>query len=169
MVWEIDKAIDFCYGHRVWSQQLNSDLAGDMPCQCRHLHGHQGRVKVFLSAPALERGMVTDFNHLNWLKKFIDENIDHKFIIDKNDPMFESMTKLGLEFGQADEQAVQEYQGSFFVVDFVPTSENLAKFIFDLVQERMAPLGVKVSKVEWYETPKSRSVYKATRECRCKE
>lgn len=155
-MWEIDKTFDFCYGHRVWSQRLEQVYAGKMSCQCRRLHGHQGQVKIHLAADKLEAGMVTDFNHLNWLKKFIDDNIDHKFIIDKYDPLFKEMTSLGE--GSLKEEHM-EYQESFYVVDFVPTSENLARWMFDLVQEKMAPLGVKVVKVEWFETPKSRSVY----------
>lgn len=155
-MWEIDKSFDFCYGHRVWSQDLDSDYAGDMKPRCRHLHGHQGKVVVFLEAKDLKGGMVTDFNHLNWLKKFIDDNIDHKFIIDRNDPLYAHMV---LEGNDSTMPGVVEYLESFYVVDFCPTSENLAKWIFEIVQEKMAPLGVKVSKVEWWETPKSRSTY----------
>ena len=155
-MWEIDKTFDFCYGHRVWSQYLEQEYAGKMQCQCRRLHGHQGQVKIHLAASGLQAGMVTDFNHLNWLKKFIDDNIDHRFIIDKNDPLFQAMTKGICTDGSPE---AEEYQESFYIVDFVPTSENLAKWLFDLVQEKMNPLGVKVVKVEWFETPKSRSVY----------
>jgi 6-pyruvoyltetrahydropterin/6-carboxytetrahydropterin synthase len=35
----------------------------------------------------LERGMVTDFKHLGWMKNFIDDVLDHKFIMDINDPI----------------------------------------------------------------------------------
>lgn len=88
--WVIDKQFDFCYGHRVWSQKLNEEYCatGDSECKCRHLHGHQGEVHVFVEAPILERGMVTDFKHLGWFKNFIDDHLDHKFIIDINDPWF---------------------------------------------------------------------------------
>lgn len=48
-----------------------------------------------------------------------------------------------------------------FLVDFVPTSENLCKHIYDIATVKMAKLGVKVSKVMWQETPKSQAVYKA--------
>ena len=34
-----------------------------------------------------EGGMVTDFYHLTWLREWTDRNIDHKFIIDINDPL----------------------------------------------------------------------------------
>jgi 6-pyruvoyltetrahydropterin/6-carboxytetrahydropterin synthase len=189
MGWRIDKSFSFCYGHRVWSQKLESQFCekGDTSCKCRHLHGHEGLVHVFLEADALERGMVTDFKHLGWLKTFLDDTLDHKFIIDINDPMYntlvvqlyeevDSNTKrhikldkvfvenklVGYEInveGIDSTLPVYETLEGFFIVDFVPTSENLSKWLFDIVKEKMKPLGVKVSQVDWYETPKSRSSY----------
>lgn len=89
MKWTIDKSFDWCYGHRVWSQELNADFTGsEGTClACRHLHGHQGKLKVMLEGDELERGMVTDFKHLGWMKNFIDDVLDHKFIMDINDPL----------------------------------------------------------------------------------
>ena len=31
--------------------------------------------------------MVTDFKHLNWFKKWVDDVLDHKIILDVNDPI----------------------------------------------------------------------------------
>ena len=36
--WVIDKTIEFCYGHRVWTQVLNGEYSDDLQCACRHLH-----------------------------------------------------------------------------------------------------------------------------------
>lgn len=47
----------------------------------------------------------------------------------------------------------------FMVVDFVPTSENLSKWMADLVEVKMKKLGVTIHHIDWWETPKSRSVY----------
>ena len=89
MKWTIDKSFDWCYGHRVHNQELNVEFTGsEGAClACRHLHGHQGKLKVMLEGDHLERGMVTDFKHLGWMKNFIDDVLDHKFIMDVNDPL----------------------------------------------------------------------------------
>ena len=89
--WVIDKQFDFCFGHRVWSQSLNTKYSLDGCLACRHLHGHQGKVKLFLGANELAKGMVTDFKHTNIFKKWLDDVMDHKFIIDMNDPLINSL------------------------------------------------------------------------------
>ena len=53
----------------------------------------------------------------------------------------------------------REYFESFFIVDFIPTSENLSKWVYDLATPKMAILDVEVGEVEWWETPKSCSRY----------
>lgn len=92
MKWEIDKSFSFCYGHRVHNQRLDTKFteSGDACLACRHLHGHEGLVKVFLTGPSSNvktTGMVTDFKHLGWFKNFIDDTLDHKFIMDLQDPL----------------------------------------------------------------------------------
>lgn len=189
--WTIDKTFDFCYSHRVYVQRLNHDFCsiGDTSCACRHIHGHQGKVHVFLESETLDdRAMVVDFKEIGFMKDFIDGYLDHKFIIDKNDPMFyhlvEASWKLvtdspiryipvsvkGTEniVGHildlsiiSDKIGTPEYEilEGFFVVDFIPTSENLSKWLHTVAQSKLDQLGVKVSKVEFWETPKSRSSY----------
>jgi 6-pyruvoyltetrahydropterin/6-carboxytetrahydropterin synthase len=183
MAWVIDKTFEFCYGHRVWTQKLNGEYAADLKCACRHLHGHEGKVMVHLASrdePCKldATGMVTDFRHLEWLKKWINENIDHQFIIDANDPLFDSivgkdkvLTEVlvpGTDFStgwKIDLSNVEpntpeyEYQEGFLIVDFVPTSENLSKWMAGIVDAKMHKLGVRADMIEWWETPKSRSTY----------
>jgi len=179
MKWSIDKSFDWCYGHRVWSQELDTNFTsrGDSCLACRHLHGHQGKLRVILSSDTLDRGMVVDFKMLGWMKDFIDDVLDHKFIMDINDPIITHEVpdyitdgkldlslchqydegywmpnlQLGYEFGQA---VMEKYEGMVFV-DFVPTSENLSAWLLGIAQKKMAKLGVKVVAVEFWETPKS--------------
>lgn len=89
-MWRISKEFDIDYGHRVWNQKLDyEEFSISTKCACRHLHGHRGKIIVTLEGTELENSMVTDFHNLNWLKKFLDDTLDHKFIFDIHDPMIE--------------------------------------------------------------------------------
>ncbi len=175
MKWNISKQFDFCYGHRVWSQELNKEYALDDCLMCRHLHGHQGTIIVHLQSEKLVNGMVTDFKHLNWFKNFLDDVVDHKFIIDINDPLYSTLLPLctseqdliempqnykvpNITKLQNEPQHVIEMYEGFIIVDFVPTSENLSAWLLRIVQEKMLKIDIEVSHLEYYETPKSRSV-----------
>lgn len=187
MTWEIDKTFEFCYGHRVHSQTLNGVYSDDLKCACRHLHGHEGKVHVFLTGEQLDHtGMITDFRHLEWLKKLINSVIDHQFIIDKNDPLYDKIVGIdkslipviidttsnidvttkyvigyNVDMTEIPKNTPEfEYYEGLFIVEFVPTSENLSKWIADFVDFKMKDLNVAVSKVDWWETPKSRASYK---------
>lgn len=178
MVWRIHKTFEFCYGHRVWTQKLDKEFAMDTNCKCRHLHGHEGKVLVHLTGEVDEAtSMLTDFRHLEWFKVFLDKNVDHRFILDLHDPLADEMVSgralvpvyvpgteyiagwtldlEGVEPGTPD----YEYLEGFFVVDFVPTSEKLSQWAHQICQAKMIRLGVMVDKIEWWETPKSCSVY----------
>ena len=48
----------------------------------------------------------------------------------------------------------------YFIVNFVPTSENLSKWLFDCAQAKMSSININVTQIDWYETPKSRSSYR---------
>lgn len=177
-MWEITKEFSCDYGHRVHNQTLNQNYSIDNKCVCRHCHGHRLTLLVSLSGSQLKNGMVTDFKHLNWLKKFIDDVVDHKFILDINDPAFgmflpdytiESFRNRkfdGLGYWVIPKESYdtmpdykQEIYEGYVIVDFVPTSENLSKWFYDIISERMRDLNVEVSQVKFYETPKSSSTY----------
>lgn len=175
MIWQISKEFDFCYGHRVWSQELHPEFSLSGCLACRHLHGHQGKIIVYLQSGELKNGMVTDFNHLNWFKLFLDSTLDHKFIIDINDPLFETLLPhytdkkyfIAHESGyktpdlthiKDEPNHIFEMYEGYIIVDFVPTSENISTWLIDIIQKKMDKLGVEVSHVEFLETPKSRSI-----------
>jgi len=97
MKWIIDKEFSACFGHRVHNQRLDTRFTenGDGCLACRHLHGHQMIIKVFLESTNIdENDMVTDFKHLGWFKQFIDDVIDHKFMMDIKDPLFKDELPL---------------------------------------------------------------------------
>ena len=173
--WKISKDFNFAYGHRVYNQTLNAEYSIDSMCACRHLHGHEGLVRIFLSAEELTNGMVCDFKLLNWFKKWLDDTLDHKFIMGLQDPLLDyevpivsdqslcrepegHSTLLEESYNDLPHFLAEKYEGMVFV-DFVPTSENLSRWIFGIVQKKMAKIGVKTDSVQFFETPKSQSIY----------
>ena len=171
-IWVIDKQFDWEMGHRVWSQQLDHpELSISVDCCCKHLHGHSYSAKVLLGSNELDQSsMVTDFKNLNFVKKFVDGCLDHKFMIDINDPHFEQITgcphsvamyatnftNLGEVFKPSD-LILKSHIESFVLVNFVPTSENICKYLALYVQEKM-PM-INVVGVELWETKKSHCKY----------
>lgn len=186
-MWEISKEFDFCYGHRVHNQELNEQYALSSCNKCRRLHGHQGKIVISIPSQTLNKGMVVDFNNLSWFKKWVDDTLDHKMILDIEDPartdlfpgtFFEKgdnekfdklfqVNKMGNSeyytvwpdiYSGAQPHLQEIYEGLVFV-PFVPTSENLSKWFLDIVSHKMQPLGVTINKVQFFETPKSQSTY----------
>lgn len=184
--WTISKSFSWEMGHRVWSQKLDHpELSIETHLACRHLHGHSYELKVFLSANSLDQSaMVTDFKNLNFMKKFIDDNLDHKFMIDINDPNIEIITGLSFNVIKArisqDEnflnlgkiwpagsidsddltnfEFIQLHRDSFVLVNFVPTSENICRYLKTYAQERIGSIAI-VTATELWETKKSHCRY----------
>ena len=173
--WIISKDFNFCYGHRVYTQELNTEYSLDSACKCRHLHGHEGLIRISLQAKHLQNGMVTDFKHLNWFKQWLDSELDHKFIMGLDDPLLFHEAPLTSDITLSRHEAGhytlnpsayydletplrEKYEGMVFT-KFVPTSENLAKWLFEYVQQKMSKINVDILSVQFYETPKSQSVY----------
>ncbi len=134
-MYQVTKVIHFCYGHRL----LNYEG------KCRHLHGHNGKVEIELSAPRLDRrGMVRDFTEIKQvIQGWIDENLDHKMILRKDDPALPGLKEL---------------REPLYVIDVNPTAENLAKLIYDETKRQ----GFPVTLVCLWETESSFAVYQPT-------
>jgi 6-pyruvoyltetrahydropterin/6-carboxytetrahydropterin synthase len=132
IMYGVIKNIDFCYGHRL------TRYSG----KCASLHGHNGRVEIEVNGDLLdERGMVADFTEIKRLvKQWIDENLDHRMILKKDDPALASLRNLG---------------EPVFEIDENPTAEALAKLIFT----KAAELGLPVKSVRMWETGDSCAVY----------
>ncbi len=129
----VTKQIHFCYGHRLLNYDGN----------CRWLHGHNGLVEIELAAETLdERGMVYDFTAIKrLLKTWIDENLDHKMILNRDDPLV---------------QTLQEHGEPLYLLDENPTAEAIARLIY----EESARQGFPVVEVRLWETPTSWAAYR---------
>ena len=132
-MFNVSREINFCYGHRL----LN--YAG----KCRHLHGHNGRAVIVFEASGLDpRGMVVDFSEIKRVvSRWIDENLDHRMILDRADPAVKMLQDLG---------------EPLYLMDVSPTAENIAKLIF----ETAAQHGFPVVEVRLWETPHCCATYR---------
>ena len=98
---------------------------------CSNLHGHNWTVRVALTAQKLDDiGMAMDFGHIKALLKEITDELDHAYLNDL--PGFK---------------------------DINPTSENLARHIFERMQKSLADPTIQVAEVEICESPSSSVVY----------
>ena len=129
----VNQEIDFCYGHRL----LN--YSG----KCRHLHGHNGRVIISLEGESLDdRGMLVDFSDIKAeLRTWVDDNLDHRMILCKDDPVLPLLEEMG---------------EPLYVIDSNPTAENIAKVIYDRAVSKDFP----VVEVRLWETCRSCAVYR---------
>jgi 6-pyruvoyltetrahydropterin/6-carboxytetrahydropterin synthase len=63
---------------------------------CAFIHGHNWSITVGFGCRELdENGFVVDFGKLKFLKRWIDENLDHACVFCEDDPMMESLLKVG--------------------------------------------------------------------------
>ncbi len=132
-MYQVTREIDFCYGHRL----LNYEG------KCRHLHGHNGRAVITIESPSLdERGMVLDFSDIKQVVSgWIDEKLDHRMILRRDDPAVAALRELG---------------EPLYLIDVNPTAENIAKLIFDVTAEHGFPV---VETCLW-ETPRCFATYR---------
>lgn len=131
-MFRVTRQIDFCYGHRL----LNYDG------KCKHLHGHNGRAVIAIEAPELDhRGMVLDFSDIKRVvSNWIDENLDHRMLLSRNDPAVPALEAMG---------------EPMFLMDSNPTAENIAKLIFDFT----AAQGFPIVECRLWETPNCFATY----------
>ena len=132
-MYTVSKQIHFCYGHRL----VNYDG------KCKHLHGHDVVAEFILGSNSLDhRGMVMDFNDIkNKLKAWIDEVIDHKMLLHKDDAMVKILSEQG---------------EPLFLMDDNPTAENIAACLFKKAESFNFP----IIEVKLWETPTSCASFK---------
>jgi len=98
---------------------------------CSEIHGHNWVVQAFVQAEELDGiGIAMDFRSLRNELEDILKSLDHSFL--NKIPPFDKIN---------------------------PTSENLAKFIFEKLSEKINSEKVKVSKIRVCESPGSGATY----------
>ena len=128
----VTQVIDFCYGHRLLNYQG----------KCAHLHGHNGRVEVVAGALTLNhQSMVADFSDIDRIvRSFIDQHLDHKLLLHRDDPLVETLKRHG---------------EPLFLMDSDPTAESIARLICDRARDG----GLDVTEVRLWETATSVASY----------
>ncbi len=131
-MYTITKEVFFCYGHRLMNH----------PGKCRNLHGHSVKASITIKAEQLnEQGMVCDFADIKeCAEKFIDEQLDHNFLLHKDDAII---------------PLLKQQNERFLALDEHPTAEILAKMIF----HHLKKTGFQVDKVTLWETESASACY----------
>lgn len=132
-MFQVTREIDFCYGHRLL----------DYDGKCKNLHGHNAKVLITLEATSLDGlGMVLDFADIKRVvQKWIDDHLDHRMILRRDDPVVETLLQMG---------------EPLMLVDQNPTAENIAKLIAEYGLEQ----GFPVVEVRLWETPRCSATYR---------
>lgn len=111
--------ISFCAGHRLLLHKG----------KCNYYHGHNYLATIGIGSFDLDANdMVMDFADIkNPIKKWIDENWDHNMILNPNDPMLKHNLQV-------------QPNRSFYAMPhknqaYEPTAENMAKVLYDVVDE----------------------------------
>ena len=174
---------------------ITFDMAHRLPnheARCRFPHGHTWKVGLTISSENLasgsSEGMVFDFKDIKkWLMEVVDDRFDHSMTLYYKDPLLKYMLdyfKL-TEVVKEDLRCLEElegieltcisynqlsnpsYEARLNIVNFIPTSENLASYFKYEFEQRLFTFlkdkgkytnSVKIQSVELWETANSRCI-----------
>lgn len=141
MTYTVTKEIEFDAGHRVPNHKS----------KCKNPHGHRYRVLATVAGPlgdepgASDEGMVVDFSDLKALLTQVHDEFDHGFIVYEGDWQLH--------------RALAHEEWKVRSVMFVPTAENLARYIYEFIDAQITWPGCKLVEVQVFETPTSVARY----------
>lgn len=138
----ISKQIEWDMGHRVTNHKS----------KCRNLHGHRYKAEITVEGNLIDvngssdEGMVIDFGDIKEIAtKYVHDVLDHGFMLWNKDASLVNFFKKN-----SDQRHI--------IVPFVPTSENIAVWIFVQLDKRIKDkyeTGLKLYSVKLWETPTS--------------
>lgn len=133
-MYRVCKEIFFCYGHRLL----------DYEGPCMHAHGHNGKIEIHLVGNTLDkRHILYEFGDIKEIvKKWVDEVLDHKMLLRKDDPLVKPLKELG---------------EPMYLFDTNPTAEAIAALIYHYCVEKKLP----IEEVRVWETDFSYASFKA--------
>jgi len=100
--------------------------------KCENLHGHNWKVEVFIQGESLDpAGILMDFGELKKQVGSVVSRLDHKFL----------------------------NENGIFGNGFPPSSENIARYIAEALQQEMPLPGVRISRVSAWESDNACATY----------
>jgi 6-pyruvoyltetrahydropterin/6-carboxytetrahydropterin synthase len=109
--------------------------------KCKNLHGHSYKCMVELTGDLDSNGMVLDYFDLKKVIGPIIEELDHSFMVSKNDKeVIEILDKL---------------KSQKIVVDFESTAENISLYLLEKIKSSNLPKNIHSIKVRVFETANS--------------
>lgn len=94
--------------HHVFNQSFDDDLTErkNFPHLCRREHGHNFTYLISLKSKELYKDMVLDYNELGFVKKIVNNWLDHRGMFSKDDPLITSLVlpQLSALHGKVEEQ-----------------------------------------------------------------
>lgn len=157
----ISRRIEIDAGHRV---PFHDSL-------CRHLHGHRWKIVAHVEAPELvapdpsraDSGMVVDYAVIKQvLMQEIHDVFDHRLILWEQDPLLVDEV-FGAISSLLDVLASCGLEDNIRIVPIIPTSEGLAKYWAELVQQspnlRDNP-NLRLVQLDVWETPNCLATYR---------
>jgi 6-pyruvoyltetrahydropterin/6-carboxytetrahydropterin synthase len=119
------------YELRIISHLAAAHQLRDFHGECENLHGHNWKIEVFVTGREVgENGILMDFKEVKKATKNVVEELDHRFLNE-------------LEYFK----------------NVNPSSENIARFIFDSLTQRLTDHRVTVSKVTAWESDSAGASY----------
>ncbi len=141
----IERKMHFHMGHRIPNHKS----------KCRNLHGHTYVMevgvddKIITEEGSSDEGMVIDFGDLREIMtKHVYDIFDHGFMVYRKDP-------LNKEFMES--PLIQ--QTKLIVVDFIPTAENIAQYVYKILERELTLRKIKIKYVRIWETPYANALY----------
>tara|TARA_A100000164_G_C21229990_1_gene462229 strand:+ start:37 stop:483 length:447 start_codon:yes stop_codon:yes gene_type:complete len=104
-------------GHRQWRDDGH----------CRYVHGYGRYVQFTFASDNLDhRGWVMDFGGLKGVKKWLEEQWDHRLLLSSDDPLLDEFRKID-ELGGCNINVMDVAKG------YGPGIEQSCKFVYDHV------------------------------------
>lgn len=194
-MYTIEKTFTGDLAHRIHTQRLDENFTegNSKVLKCRRLHGHTFSLKVKLGSEVLENNMVLDYNELGFVKDMISDILDHRTLVADTDPILRKIlipafSEYKSVADRADlvaltketrwkcsrfntdvvgDQDIKEFLDSFVIVPFTTSSENIAKWIFGIVDAKVQEFNrahctsVQTVSVSYKETPNSEAIFTA--------